>query len=1108
MTIQDSHIRQRALDPTQSFIVQAPAGSGKTELLTQRYLILLAHAEKAPEEIIAITFTRKAAAEMRARILHALAFAQENEPDKNDYRHTTWTFAQAVLKKDHALHWQLMQNPNRLRILTIDALSAFLCRQTPMLTNFGGSPTVCENAKPLYQLAAQRVLMNPEASLEHLLLHLDNNVNKVENLLANLLNHRDQWLSHILYCYKNNHLLRESLENSLKRVVIEKMQMAAETLPHQLRQTLVLLARHAGNYFVENKIGNSVSHCATWIWELKPSLDKFSSWYGLANLLLTQAGSFRKTVNVNNGFPPKDSNKSLMLAVLTELDDHPDFKECLHDIFMAPPTTYTNLQWETLTALTTLLPLLAAQLTLVFQEKGEVDFTELNLSALKALGTDEFPTDLALYLDYQIRHLLIDEFQDTSVVHLHLLEKITKEWESDDGRTLFVVGDPMQSIYRFRNAEVGLFLRAQAQGIGNISLEPLTLTMNFRSQENLVTWFNDTFSAVFPAASDIATGRVPYTKAIAAKNPVNDFNVAFYPLIPGDENSEAQLLAEKIKRIHTENASDSIAILVRSRAQLIAIIPYLQEHNLPYQAIDIEPLAKRAEIQDLLSLTRALLHRADRIAWLAILRAPFCGCTLTDLEAIAQFAEKITIWEAIENTEKITTLSSDGLRRIKRLYKQLEIAFHTQYQLPLSQWIENIWMILKGPACLSNSTDLNYTRAYFNLIEKMETHANALLMDQLIENCEALFANSPQTMTPAIQIMTIHKSKGLEFDHVFIPGLQRQTPGDREKLLRWYDRPNALGGDDLILAPIKSISHKSDAIYDYLKTVEQQKQAHEIVRLLYVAATRAKKSLHLFAQIEWDDKKLALKPPKKGSFLDELWPLYESIAVQHTPNLFQTNALLSQARAPLLFSRLQLDDSIQDTVMLTAEKPIKIDITLHSQASQIVGTVIHEVFQTIVEMGVEHWKRQADFPFAQWRSRLFSHGLLPHELDAAIECISTAVSKTVSCERGQWILSNHHKESYCEWALTHYHSSDIQHRVIDRSFVDEDNIRWIIDYKTALPKSDESQQDFLDRQKKQYQSQLESYAETSADAKKTENRPIKMGLYFPLCQGWVAWEHV
>ncbi|EKD76822.1 MAG: UvrD/REP helicase, partial [uncultured bacterium] len=217
-------------------------------------------------------------------------------------------------------------------------------------------------------------------------------------------------------------------------------------------------------------------------------------------------------------------------------------------------------------------------------------------------------------------------------------------------------------------------MRAQQQGIGNIYLEPLTLTMNFRSQGNLVSWFNDTFHAVFPAVSDIATGRVPYTKAIAAKEPLPENEAHFYPVISDNDNDEAQLLVEKIKSVQTKNPSDSFAILVRSRAQLIPIVKYLQEQQLSFQAIDIEPLADRPEIRDLLSLTRALLHRADRIAWLAILRAPFCGLTLADLEIIAVTADKKTIWEAITNVDTVQ-LSADGLQRLKRIRHFLQLAF-------------------------------------------------------------------------------------------------------------------------------------------------------------------------------------------------------------------------------------------------------------------------------------------------------------------------------------------------------------------------------------------------------------------------------------------------
>src|SRR5947208_482158 len=117
--------RERALDPEASFIVQAPAGSGKTELLIQRFLVLLARVER-PEEITAITFTRKAAAEMRKRILDVLHLARHEPLPSAAYRARTWELGRAVLERSDALGWAIEEGASRLRVQTIDALCASL----------------------------------------------------------------------------------------------------------------------------------------------------------------------------------------------------------------------------------------------------------------------------------------------------------------------------------------------------------------------------------------------------------------------------------------------------------------------------------------------------------------------------------------------------------------------------------------------------------------------------------------------------------------------------------------------------------------------------------------------------------------------------------------------------------------------------------------------------------------------------------------------------------------------------------------------------------------------------------------------------------------------
>src|SRR4051812_10567680 len=167
--VADAADRERALDPRRSFIVQAPAGSGKTELLVQRYLRLLATVER-PEEILAITFTRKAAAEMKGRVLNGLP---------------------SVLEEG-----AIADIAPRLRVQTIDALCAALTRQMPVTARFGAQPEIVQDARELYQEAARRTLaLEPANSpAEHLLTHLDNNLDTARELLAAMLARRDQWL--------------------------------------------------------------------------------------------------------------------------------------------------------------------------------------------------------------------------------------------------------------------------------------------------------------------------------------------------------------------------------------------------------------------------------------------------------------------------------------------------------------------------------------------------------------------------------------------------------------------------------------------------------------------------------------------------------------------------------------------------------------------------------------------------------------------------------------------------------------------------------------------------------------------------------------------------
>jgi len=201
---------------------------------------------------------------------------------------------------------------------------------------------------------------------------------------------------------------------------------------------------------------------------------------------------------------------------------------------------------QALAALVRMLPVAAAQLQIEFRQRGAADYGEVAMAAQRALGDAENPTDLSLTLDYRIQHLLVDEFQDTSVSQYDLLLRLTAGWEPGDGRTIFAVGDPMQSIYRFREAEVGVFLKACREGIGQIPLEPLQLTANFRSDSGIVDWVNETFPEVMPPAENITTGAIPYHRC----EPVNAVGlspaVTFHPFVGRDDEAEAAKVVELV----------------------------------------------------------------------------------------------------------------------------------------------------------------------------------------------------------------------------------------------------------------------------------------------------------------------------------------------------------------------------------------------------------------------------------------------------------------------------------------------------------------------------------------------------------------------------------
>lgn len=1045
----DEQQRRTAIDPARSFAVQAPAGSGKTELLIQRVLRLLAMVER-PEAIVAITFTRKAAAEMLARILGALRGEAKEE--------LTRQLAAAVVARDRELAWNLAEHPGRLRIQTIDALCLSIAGEMPWLARLGAMPRIEDDTRALYEKAARRTVLliggepRYREPLEVLLRHLDNHATRLQQLLADMLAKRDQWLP---LAVETDEYGRARIESAMLRARVEAVEVAERSIPPAAREAWVEVKRFLNAGTLE-----------------------------MVDALLRKDGKWRSRL------PAGCENRCAEL--IDQLDATRGVLEAFELLRKMPPPRYTDAQWTIVGALLAALKMAAGQLRIVFHEEGTIDFSELGEAARRALGDPASPSELAFRLDSRIEHLLVDEFQDTSRVQVELIERLTTGWQPGDGRTLFLVGDPMQSIYRFRGAAVGLFLHVQRHGIGGLPVETLTLKANYRSVKSVVERVNGLFDDMFPKIDDISLGAIPYS-AIEATQP--DLGRDPAVLIHGFGNDEDQLEARKvIDLVRDGKPQGSVAILVRARTHLPLIVDALKKEKINFQAVEIDPLNERTTVQDLLALTRALLHASDRISWLAILRAPWCGLTLADLEALARGRTFQTIWESLQN---IAALSEDGQRRATRLREVLAEAFAEQGRWPLRRWVERVWIKLGGPACLEGyQSALEDARDYFDLLEAEQTGSDVRDLDALSRRVGQLYAKPAPGAEPWLHVMTIHKAKGLEFDTVIVPGLGRQEPIDDPQLFLFHEWPSD-EGEQRLIAPIPAGKPNDDPLYEYLQEIEKRKNRLERVRQLYVAATRAKKRLHLLgsAKLNKDGS------PGSNTMLSDLWPAL----TEEERERFRRSASQAESPAgaapPAVLRRLPEGwtlPGLPPPVDWEGAGPLPVefrDPTYEWVGDSLrhAGTVVHALLQRAQGGDLQ-------IPEPPFLRKVLAHaGVTPAEIEATARRVQQALQRMKTSPRGQWIFSSH-QEARSEYAITGVVAGEVVCGTVDRTFIDDNGVRWIVDFKTSSHEGG-SLDGFLDEQQRRYRDQLEHYGRLLAPL----GRPVRLGLYFPLLDGWREW---
>ncbi|PJD94047.1 MAG: ATP-dependent DNA helicase [Legionella sp.] len=1070
MTLIDVKQRQQATDPSASFIVQAPAGSGKTEILTQRYLRLLSTVS-VPEQIVALTFTRKAASEMRERIMLALQQAATHQEASSAHQKMTLTFARQAIEQDARHQWHLLEHPNRLKIITLDSLCQSITQAIPLLEQHIGYAQITDKASHYYLEAARQciqfALENPsyQEAITHLLLHVDNQYDKLLLLFKELLSKRDQWLTPL---FKAKNQTKEHFEEALLLIEQHELSRFQKSLPLELAYQLVEQAKELA--CIENDPLSPRYLLQQWqsFKNTTPEMAK-----ALCALILGSDANIRKSfdhhVGLKSSSCPKAQYQSIKensKLLLEQLREYPDFLTALLKVSRLPNPYYDKEQWKILQALFLLLPTLVSHLHVLFGEENAIDFTAIAQQALSALGDEDEPTDLALYLDNAIHHLLIDEFQDTSILQYELLTRLVQGWQDGDRKTLFIVGDPMQSIYRFRQAEVGLFYRAVHHGLGPVKLIPLELQCNFRSTPTIIHWVNHHFASVFPKHKDIESGAVTFHPSATVL--ADSFDSKVHAIECETRQDEAQYLVETLQKERAEDPQQSIAILVRSRNQLPEIIKLLRQHAIPYQGIDIDLLAHLPHLRDVWSLTQALLMPGNRLSWLSLLRSPYCGMILSDVHAIASHHNKNSIYQNLLEWETIAHLSEDGRFRARFFINIMQHALGERAQMPVSDWVNQTLTKLYGNLVLNEQQKADLEQ-YWNLLDRYEAQGRLSSREEFIDEFNRLY--SQQTTPSKLQIMTIHKSKGLEFDTVFLPYLGAAPSRGDNPLLRWLKLPTEQD-ELLLLSPIKGSHQTHCPLYDYLSDLDEEKGHYEIQRLLYVAATRAKKKLYLSDG--------STKPSKSS--------LRSLLSQQEFFTRPSENEPESASSCPTLLQQLPTDLYKKIT---SFPNDIKNKIPrLDSGISRLTGIITHRLLQWICD---NHPVNTEQLPWLVVTQQLEELGFDKKNVALAFSHIQEQINRLFADPTGLWIISPHHQE-HNEYELIIHHNQRLVTRIIDRTFEAENEL-WVIDFKTG--KKD-------DASTKQYKKQLTDYA---SHISMLTPLPIRCGLYYLANNHWTHWAY-
>jgi ATP-dependent helicase/nuclease subunit A len=827
----DTAAREFASDPDHNVVLEASAGTGKTSVLVTRYVNLLTRGVD-PANILAITFTRKAAAEMRERIIRDLRRAAE----LSTFDRARWT----------AIRDRLAD----IQISTIDAFCLSLLREFPLEADLDpGFGMADETEVPRLvdqsldkSLAIFIALAKREPDMALVLAQLG--LTRTREGLAHLLQRRlvawdvlDRFLARGPADRDADTACRravDSLIDLLDTVPNAREKFLAEGPVHQPRYQLLAQDlrrlesfRTAGNASVRGLMNRVGAH------------------------ILKADGKPRATDRIHpykaEDYPSAEAGKRHRQEVVR-------LGPAVENIYRA---FSRDLNVVLARGIRQMFAIALAQYQKTLNDRSLLDFSDVLQRAVALLGRmDEF-SQSRYRLEGRYHHVLVDEFQDTSRKQWELISLLVKAWSEGAGvatqPSIFIVGDRKQSIYRFRDAEVavlseaGLFIEGLRPGKG----ARRTIARSFRAVPQLLAFVNDLFSEVgrdARRADDFkydADDRFPVDAAVISPKPRSGEGGTLLGVVTGADAEEcaAAVAAEIARVLREETVRDKqtgiarpatpgdIGILFRSRTSHREFEAALEAAGIPTYVYKGLGFFDADEIKDLSALIRFLANPSSELRAAAFLRSRFVR--VSD-EALAALAPGL----AAALTDPIPPSAMAGLLDDDR--RTLE-----QTRLHVPRWLSQvdrvppadlIEQLIPETAYAFELRGARRQQAWENvkkmrgLIRRIQNRGYATLA-RIADHLDSLTAgdesNAVLEALDAVNLMTVHASKGLEFPIVFVVNLARGASG--------FPRPVRVSGDEVSVGPFVSESDEE----------ERFREREETKRLLYVALTRARDRLYL-----------------------------------------------------------------------------------------------------------------------------------------------------------------------------------------------------------------------------------------------------------------------